>query len=880
MAMRIDMKKVRGWKFLSTVAACAATAACAALFTSSSASAQTSAQPNIVNNSSFENGNVFWTFPPAPTSSYGVPVLETGDPASIKTGSASLKYTRTLTTQTGGFQQTLMVSPEDECQIDAWVKGSNLAGGTGKGARIYIEYYTAAGGYISGEYLPILSGTFGWTKQTLAFSVPSNADKVKLNMYMITGTTGTVWFDDVEVRVIPPALTSPNLVTNPGFETASPLAWATPTAPSPSTRVTTENHTSGGTASLRIVNTTSPTRTGSSQTTSDLAAANIYEGDIVHLTGWIKGGGLYRLSGYGPNTGVRIFAEFKTATNGYLGGMYPERKVVSTNSASPDIYGWTQLKDAYRVPPGTAKISFGVQMMDGVNGTVYFDDISMQVEKKPLQVFPVYPNYRGVIHTSDTTDFAAKLLVAENGWTGNLTVTQTLINVNSYGNLVHTGTTTTPSALKGEYSLSMNPPALSAGGYYWKILVTDPTGAVHYFFVPIQVVGTMPDVYVDKEGWIRVKNGAVWDKFFMFGLYNQTSPNDYVSTQNPNIFQRELAEIADAGFNTILDTEYGVKAPHAAYVSAAAAEGLKFIYNLDTFHPQMTGWWEFNFPGAAQENADSQAASRIIDYRNHPNLLGWYINDESPVNVTRETQAMYNRVKNLDPNHPTFTMLGDPTQLDNWYNMTDVIGIDKYPVNSVNTNIDELYRVTTTVAAAARGSKGVWAANQVCYTVIPNSVPSVRYWPTQTEFRNQAYMALIAGAKSLIGWTYYDFDNIGTTTHTTHWPKAVGLAADIMGPNPGVSDLIKNGTDLTTVTQAGTPNNNVKFRAFSYQGHVRIMVANAVYSTQQIVLNVPAGYKIDTGQSTQYGTTGTLVGNQLTLSLPSVHSSTYRLIPV
>jgi hypothetical protein len=849
------MNIFRRWQFLTMLAAFTT------LSLGSHAAAQTTAQPNIVNNSSFENSNFFWT-------------MQTGttiDSVDYHKGSQSLKFVRTVPADSASNRQILMVQPGSQIQVDVWLKGTSLAGGTGKGARVFLESYTSAGTYINSYNLPVLSGTFAWTAQTGSYTVPSNADKVLLCAYMTPGTTGTAWFDDFEVRVVPPTLPTAPPITNAGFETASPLGWATdPEA----TRVTTDFRS--GSASMRILNTTTSTKKQASQQITALTANNVYAGDIVHLSGWVKGSNLYRLSGVGSHAGVRIFADF--SGTGWLGGMYPAKKVAAIQGGTPssESFGWTQLKEAYMVPVGTTKITVGLQMMDGVNGTVYFDDISLQVEKRSLSVLPVYPNYRGIIHTSDTTDYSAKLLVGNNNafGSGNFTVTQTLINVNQFGNLAHTGATTTPATGVGEHLITMNPPALSAGGYYWKIIVQEPGGYKNYFFIPIQVTGTMPDVYVDNEGWIRVKNGAVWDKFFIFGLYNQTGP-DKVSQ-----FDAELDEIAAAGFNTILDTEYGVKAAHATYVSKAAARGLKFIYNLDTFHPQMTGWWEYHFPGAGQENANAQATDRILDYRNHPNLLGWYLNDESPASVTNEVQAMYYRVKNLDPNHPTFAMMNDTTQLDNWYNTTDVIGIDKYPVNSVTTNIDQLYRVTSAVVASARGAKGIWAANQVCYALIPGSVPSVRYWPTQTEFRNQAYMALIAGAKSLIGWTYYDFDDIGTTTHTTNWPKAVGLASDIMGPNPGVSDLIKNGTDLTTVVQVGTINDDVRTRAFMYQGHVRIMVANAVYSTQQVTLQVPTGFKIATGQSTQYGTTGTLLGNQLTLSLPSVHSSTYRLVPI
>jgi hypothetical protein len=805
--------------------------------------------------------------------------------ADVHTGGTSLKYTRTSTATVGANNQVLMVQPGSNIQIDVWVKGSGLTATSGKGARVYCES-SGTSGYINGVYLPILNGTFGWTKQTITYTVPSTATRCTLYAYMTSGTTGTAWFDDLEVRVIPPAPTG-NLILKPDFESATLTPEWSVTATYGS-RSTTENHTSGGAASLKFVNNPTHTAVGSTQVIDPFttASSNVSPGDTVYISGFVKGVSLYLLSGTSVNNGLRLYLQFYNSGGSMIGGTYPVKKVTGT-STTPQSFDWLQLDEGYLVPAGTTKVTLGCQMMAGVHGTAYFDDLKLQVEKRPLQVLPVYPGYRGIIHTSDTTDYAAKLLVSGvQGWSGNLSVSQTLINVNNYGNLVHTGSTTTPSSAVGEYPLSMNPPALTAGGYYWKILVTEPSGGyVHYFFIPIQVVGTMPDVYVDDEGWTRIKNGAVWDRFFPFGMYNSNLTTNNPDPNHPNSpFVDELEEIHDAGFNTILEDQYGVRSNHSVLFSEAAARQMKVIFSFDLYHPELTGWWG-GTDQADYDLAEQTALDRLAAYRNHPNLLAWYLNDESPATVTRQVQAMYNRVKNYDPNHPTLTVLGDPTQIDNWYSTTDILAIDKYPVNSVESNIDELYDVTYLVEQKARGAKGTWAVPQATLRIIPGT--STYYWPTREEYRNQVYMGLIGGAKGLICWTYYDYGDIGTSTHTTHWPKVVGMADDMTGGlggpnagNGGVLELVRNGTDLGVLAST---NNNVRARAFTESStgvnRLRIMIANAVYSTQTADLTIPAGWKLSTS-ATQQGITGVLIGNQLRVTLGSVHSNTYTMVPI
>jgi hypothetical protein len=428
-----------------------------------------------------------------------------------------------------------------------------------------VEWYDVAGGYINGDYHTPLSGTFGWTSINRTFTVPANAHKVLIGVHMVSNTTGTAWFDDVEVRSIPPALSGPKLVINPGFESGT----STPTTWFPASGITRDTVTKRtGTASMKITRATDSTAFIDGQ--PDLSFTDIVPGDKVHVSAWVKGENILSSN---STRGVGPCIEFLSPTT-YLAGVFPVKKTTGS-------YDWTFVRGAYTVPQGATRLKVSMQVQAGIKGTAYFDDVVVQVERRALQVLPVYPNYRGTIHTSDTQAFSAKLLVRRlTGWTGTtLTVSQSLLAINDFGNTVYTGAGATPSSSTSGYLLTMKPTRpLATGGYYWRILVTDSTGYVHYFFVPIVVTGTMPDVYIDAQGFTRVKNDGTWDKFFPFGIYTDEPDNS------------ELTTIATSEFNTVLAYLYGIISGYNAYVDNAYNNGLKVAYTINTFYKDKGSW--------------------------------------------------------------------------------------------------------------------------------------------------------------------------------------------------------------------------------------------------------------------------------------------------
>src|SRR5690606_3924484 len=115
---------------------------------------------------------------------------------------------------------------------------------------------------------------------------------------------------------------------------------------------------------------------------------------------------------------------------------------------------------------------------------------------------------------------------------------------------------------------------LKNGDYTWHFaLVTDAGKTLHETSEVIHVVAEMPKVYNDKDGRL-IRNGK---HFFPFGIY--------LGEQNDST-DADLARISAAGFNTIVNYQYGYKgADPDRYMRDARKNNLAVIFSLkDIYH--------------------------------------------------------------------------------------------------------------------------------------------------------------------------------------------------------------------------------------------------------------------------------------------------------
>ena len=147
----------------------------------------------------------------------------------------------------------------------------------------------------------------------------------------------------------------------------------------------------------------------------------------------------------------------------------------------------------------------------------------------------------------------------------------------------------------------------------------------------------------------------------------------------------------------------------------------------------------------------------IRKYRGKQAVLGWNPGDEpAPKGITpAQMFARYDRFKQLDPDHLAYTVICVPSQYGRYAAGTDVLAPDPYPVP--RRPVDDVYRrFKEAKAAADRVDTALWAVGQAFGGQKYGDKGSWPRWPDAREFRGMSYLALMAGVKGIIYYTYSD----------------------------------------------------------------------------------------------------------------------------
>ena len=147
----------------------------------------------------------------------------------------------------------------------------------------------------------------------------------------------------------------------------------------------------------------------------------------------------------------------------------------------------------------------------------------------------------------------------------------------------------------------------------------------------------------------------------------------------------------------------------------------------------------------------------IEKYRGKQAVLGWNPGDEpAPKGITpAQMFERYDSFKRLDSDHLAYTVICVPSQYANYAAGTDVLAPDPYPVP--RRGVDVVYRrLREAKDAANRVDTALWAVGQAFGGQKYDKNGDWPRCPDSREFRGMSYLALMAGVKGIIYYTYYD----------------------------------------------------------------------------------------------------------------------------
>lgn len=154
----------------------------------------TNAQTNLVKNGGFESDLTNWQGDAATISPYD-----------IKSGKKSAVINQFVGEEWKGIDQLINIPKNTyavECSI--WIKSESIEEKkeSYKSGLMIAEFTDNAEKKISSENITEVKGTTAWTLYKKTVTVPENAMKIRI-MIALAQTSGSLYFDDVKITIVP-----------------------------------------------------------------------------------------------------------------------------------------------------------------------------------------------------------------------------------------------------------------------------------------------------------------------------------------------------------------------------------------------------------------------------------------------------------------------------------------------------------------------------------------------------------------------------------------------------------------------------------------------------------------------------------------------------
>ncbi|MEA1950578.1 MAG: hypothetical protein U9N87_04295, partial [Planctomycetota bacterium] len=383
---------------------------------------------------------------------------------------------------------------------------------------------------------------------------------------------------------------------------------------------------------------------------------------------WIK---TKDVDGPGNDKGGTICIEWSDKNGKWLGGSYA--RGVSGNS------DWTRVSGMTRIPEDATSPRLQLYARKQSTGTAWFDDVELvRVADPALSTIMASPVYRGWIMVDGQKNtmpreaiIRARVSLSDRDLSADqVELHAVLRKVKASGELDETAVREVrgkPGELKIDgrvlpdaADLKFSTAGLAPGTYDVETRLIGPggkcIGATHEKLIRMGD-DFKPLSRIDEDRRLLIDGRP----FFPLGMYWHA------------INEKEIKQYSHSKFNCLMP--YG--SPNAEQMDIAHEHGLKVIYSVKDWYFGSRGC-----PGSIKSIADEEPAirKRVQQFRNHPALLAWYLNDELPQRFLPQLEAHQRIVAEEDPGHPTWVVLYQVNEVGHYRRTCDVIGSDPYPI--------------------------------------------------------------------------------------------------------------------------------------------------------------------------------------------------------
>lgn len=290
------------------------------------------------------------------------------------------------------------------------------------------------------------------------------------------------------------------------------------------------------------------------------------------------------------------------------------------------------------------------------------------------------------------------------------------------------------------------------------------------------------------------------------------------------VTEENLAVLVQGPFNCIMpyrerDEDFALAARH----------GVKIIYHLSGEARHIDSMT----PAAAESFQRKVFEAHVRRLRAQPNLLAWYVADETPTAYRTILHERRRMVHALDPEHPTWAVLDQVGSVRPMADGFDCLGMDPYPIGNRGDKTRTAIGIASGWALDARkamyDTRPMWHVPQ-CFSWAhyrkdeAKTNPNLR-WPTAEELRTMTWQPIAAGANGLIYYSFFDIhdENRGWPSELREqkWREICAIAREVKAKEDVL--LAEPGP-----TVARCPSGIVARTWRTADGHVHLLACNTL----------------------------------------------------
>jgi hypothetical protein len=516
------------------------------------------------------------------------------------------------------------------------------------------------------------------------------------------------------LTALPTVTLGPNKLANSGFESGSAAPWSGGAGWSMDQLT---KH--GGTFSYRR-------DTGAPTASTQLQV----QPGIYKFSAWVKTQNI--------GASMRLQFDFRPAINDWVS------LEIASGTADWKLY---ELKNVVVTQASTATLK--LENFNNPSGTAWFDDVKLEEQlPQSVEAFLLYPNFRGMLFDDGPSTMKFDIKVTPPGDDFGRYTVRGQLKDEATGQVV--ATQTYPAS--GRFTANLEGGGMQMGrAYLATFSLLDGSSGNAVYTYPAYRVSRAPasarqsmNVSFDAKNRVLLKGVPR----FILGVYDSGMGYSAQDSFWENALWSSTGDrrMDNLKINMYLNYWYGEAPVDAmnALMTNLQKHGVTYLQTGNCFNKSAAGP-EFNINGSD---------AYVQQIGSHPGSAGYYTIDECISTMIPGAFTQYDRLRRLDPDSITFSAnFGNP-DLHLWRDAADVISTDPYPLFSKEPAGGYNHRQVADWTATARNS--VQNSRPIMTVLQFFKFTSLGRWPTLTEMRNHAYMAIVEGARGLWWWSLGD----------------------------------------------------------------------------------------------------------------------------